>query len=238
METVEGIILKKIAYKESSEIIYLYTNMGLLSVLVHGSKKIKSPYLNLTRISNVVKLFVSGKELKTLRDGEVKLTFSKLVTDLEKYTYVSHIFEMVYYFSTHDHDHDKLYNFLIKILQKIEKNFEYIPYVYMLELKLLYLLGVNPNFKACNICRKENDLVFSVVEGSAFCLEHAPTAYYQNQVLQIIKFLYYYDLSKDLLPKMEIETLKEVRFLLDNFYEYHLNYRSKTRKMLKGLIGY
>lgn len=238
METIEGIILKKIAYKESSEIIYLYTNKGLVSVLVHGSRKMKSPFLNLTKVSNVVRLFVSGKDLLTLRDGEANLTFGKLVLDLEKYTYVNHIFELIYYFSTHEHDHEKLYNFLIKILGLVEANEDYIPYIYMLELKLLYLLGVNPNLKTCNVCGTEQDLVFSVVDGSVFCIKHAPIGSYPYEILKYIRSLYYFDLSKDTIPILDFKLIKEVRYLLDNYYEYHLNYRSKTRKMLKGLIGY
>jgi DNA repair protein RecO (recombination protein O) len=238
LETIEGIILKKIAYKESSEIIYLYTNKGLVSVLVHGSKKIKSPYLNLTRISNLVSLFVSGKDLLTLRDGETKTAFPKLGLDIEKYTYISHVFELIYYFSTHEHDHDKLYNFLLKIIQAVETTSDYIPYIYMLELKLLFLLGVNPNLNTCNTCGGNQNLVFSVIEGSVFCDKHSPTGSYGEPILKYIRILYYFDLSKDQLPEVGFEIIKEVRFLLDNYYEYHLNYRSKARKMLKELIGY
>ena len=92
MEKIEGIILKKINYKESSKIIYLYTKDGLVSVLVHGSNKMKSPYLSLTSTLNHVSLFVSGKDLRTLRDGDIVNGFSKITNNLEKYTYITHVY--------------------------------------------------------------------------------------------------------------------------------------------------
>lgn len=238
MEEFSGVILKKINYKESSEIIYIYTNTGLESVLVHSSRTMKSPNLNLTKILNFIKVNVSGKNLKVMREGEVLNQFSSLSANLEKYTYLLHLVETIYYFSTHEHDHEKLLTFLVKILLIIEKTDNYIPYIYMLELKLLYLLGVNPNFKSCLICEKKDNLVFSIKEGSVFCQEHKPEKFIDNKILQVLKYLYYFDVNQSEIEKIEESLLREIRLAIDDYYSYHLNYSSKSRKMLRGLIGY
>jgi DNA repair protein RecO (recombination protein O) len=238
LEEFIGVILKKINYKESSEIIYLYTKNGLESILVHGSRNMKSPNLNLPKILNMVKVTASGKNLKVLREGEVINQFSHLSDNLEKYTYLLHLVETIYYFSTHEHDHEKLLNFLIKILLIIEKNDNYIPYINMVELKLLYLLGVNPNFTSCLICAKTENLVFSVKDGSVFCQEHKPELFVSNKILQTLKYFYYFDVNQSDLIVIEDSHLRDVRMVIDDYYSYHLNYSSKSRKMLKGLIGY
>ncbi len=238
MEEYRGIILKKINFKESSEIIYLYTETGLVGVLVHGSKTMKSPHLNLTKVLNHVKVIISGKNLKVLRDGEVINNYSSIHSDLEKYTYLLHLAELIYYFSTHEHDHEKLYNFLIKILEQIKDKEEYIPYINMCELKLLYLLGVNPNLNSCMICQNTQNLVFSVKEGGVFCPDHLPDYYYSNKVLAAVQKLYYFDLNKEQRLEIDNSLLRDIRNVIDEYYDYHLNYHSKTRKMLKGLIGY
>jgi DNA repair protein RecO (recombination protein O) len=234
----QGIILKKISYKESSEIIYLYTDQGLISVLVHGSRKMKSPFLNLTKILNQVKLIVSGKNLQTLRDGEVISNYSSIHESLEKYTYCLFLSEMLYYFSTHEHDHEKLYNFLLKILPLIKEEENYIPYINMFELKLLYLLGVNPNLNSCIVCEEKEELTFSVKDGGVLCKNHQKENSYNNQTVQAIRKLYYHDLNKTKEIDIDLSLYKDIRNLIDEYYEYHLNYFSKTRKMLKGLIGY
>jgi DNA repair protein RecO (recombination protein O) len=238
LEEYIGVVLKKISYKESSEIIYLYTEKGLISVLVHGSMKMKSPYLNLTKVLNYVKVFVSGKNLKVLRDAEVIINFSSLANDIEKYTYSLHMMELVYYFSTHEHDHEKLLGFLIKVLEKIKLSDDYIPYIYSLELKLLFLLGVNPNLNCCLTCSSLNDLVFSVKDGSVFCQEHKPESYYDVSTVNLIKKIYYYDINKNIELEVDKSDYISIRNLIDEYYEFHLNYRSKSRKILKGLIGY
>ena len=238
MDEYRGIILKKISYKENSEIIYLYTEVGLVGVLVHGSKTIKSPHLNLTKVLNHVRVIAGGKNLKVLRDGEIINNYSKLHESLEKYTYLTYMVELIYYFATHEHDHEKLFNFLLKIIEEVKNNSDYIPYINMVELKMLYLLGVNPNLNSCIICQETKDLVFSVKEGGVFCPKHRPETYYSNQVLREIQKLYYHDINKQPKVTVDKELLVDIRYALDEYYEYHLNYHSKTRKMLKGLIGY
>lgn len=239
MEVIEGIVLKKINYKEHSKIIYVYTDNGLVSVLVHGSNKISSPYLKLGELLSKVKIQASGKNLKTLRDGELLNDFRNIKKDILKYTYSTHILEIIYYFATHEHDHLKLYNFLLKILDKIDEETDYIPYINMLELKLLYLLGVNPEFKECVICKRTDGLNFSVKSGGMTCAEHFDGGtIYDTKTINVLQQLYYYDLQNPEKINISQENIKNLRLLIDRYYEYHLNYRSNSRKILIGLLGY
>ncbi|MDT8337034.1 MAG: hypothetical protein RQ856_04310, partial [Candidatus Izemoplasmatales bacterium] len=81
-------------------------------------------------------------------------------------------------------------------------------------------------------------LVFSVKEGGVFCSNHLPDYYYSNKVLIAIQKLYYFDLNKEQQLDIDVSLLRDIRNVIDEYYDYHLNYHSKTRKMLKGLIGY
>ena len=54
----------------------------------------------------------------------------------------------------------------------------------------------------------------------------------------VMQQLYYYDLQKREELNINDIYLKEVRVLLDKYYEYHLNFKGNSRKMLLGLIGY
>ncbi|XMB72565.1 DNA repair protein RecO [Mycoplasmatota bacterium WC30] len=239
MEYIEGIILKKINYKESSKIIYLYTETGLRSILIHGSNKMKSPYLSLSKVMNFVGLHVSGKELLTLRDGDIIKRYPISSNSLEKYTYLSHISELIYNFSNHEHDHEKLLKFLLKIFDIVEEREDYIPYINMIELKLLYLLGVNPIFTHCTSCENTDNLLFSVTEGGMCCPLHIKNPINVSEAaIESLKELYYFDLSKQIITEIDEKILREIRFVLDKYYEYHLNFRSNSRKMLMGLIGY
>lgn len=238
METIEGIVLKQMDYKESSKIIYVYTASGKVSVLVHGSNKLKSPYLNLVRVFSHVRLIVSGKTLKTLRDGQVINYYTGLSNDLNKYTYAVHLMEVVYYFSDHDHDHEKYLRFLLKIFDRLKENNQFNLFMMMAELKLLFLLGVQPLFKHCVHCQKQKGLSFSVEDGGMVCDEHHSVSRYRRSTIELMMTLYYYDMDQSIALVSDIQDEIELRHIIDEYYEYHLNYRGRSRKMLKEILGY
>lgn len=240
MPYIEGLILKKLDYKESSHILYVYTAEGLKSVLVHGSRKPKSPYLNLTRVLNQVALHVTGRDLLTLKDGDVIKDYRAIKADLERFTYALHIVELIYAFAKHDHDHSKLYGFLLKVFDRVETEEVYIPYLYMVELKLLNLLGVNPLFSHCVSCDRADQLRFSIKEGGMCCPDHYEKGAVEvaDDTLKLMQELYYYDLQNPRPITTDALRIKELRLVIDRYYEYHLNFRSHSRRMLTGLIGY
>lgn len=235
---VEGIVLKHIKYKESSQIIYIYTSNGLKSVLVHGGSKLKSPYLNLVRVFSYVRLFVSGKDLKTLRDGETVRHFDKISKDIEMYTYTSHLMELIYHFANHNHDHEKLLQFLLKILDKIETSKDYIVYIMMVELKLLYLLGVQPFLKQCVLCGETDKLSFSIKDGGMICPLHVNNNAFKASTIVLLKTLYYFNLENGQNISFNQEDLVELRLVIDQYYLYHLNFQSKSRQLIKEMFFY
>jgi DNA repair protein RecO (recombination protein O) len=239
VEAFEGLILKQINFKESSKILYVYTEKGLISLLVHGAKKLASPFLNLTQNLTWIKFFATGKALKTLTDGEIINDYRKIKVDLEKFTYVQHLMEIINFFSESEYDHKKLFTFLKKILAHIENESHYIRYVYMFELKYLYLLGVGPNFNACSACGAINNLKFAVKDGGYACENHTTaTTYMSTRSVEVMKQLYYHDLKNPLDLKPDLDIRREIRLFLDEYYLYHLNFISKSRSILLGLFGY
>ena len=240
MESYEGIIIKQISYKESSKIIYLYTGSGLVSLLVHGAKKLSSPYLRLTENLNLIKVFATGKGLKTLTDGEIINDYQTIKNDLDKVAYVSHLVELLMAFSESEFDHQKLFDFIIKIMDKISDSKSYIRYIYMFEVKYLFMLGIAPNFKRCVVCNKTDQLRFSIKSGGFCCVDHFPQGEktYSDLALSILSKLYYHDMNLPLDLTIDQVTGIEIRSILDEYYLYHLSFQSKSRKVLTGLLGY
>lgn len=236
----EGIILKQINYKESSKILYIYTPEGLISLLVHGAKKLSSPFLRATENLNLIKGFYTGKGLKTLTDAEIVNDYQSIKNDLNKVTYVSHLMELLASFAESECNHKKLYDFVIRLLDKISEASAYIRYVYMFELKFLYMLGVAPNFKECAECRSTENLRFSVKSGGYCCEKHFPPAdkFYSDESIFIMTKLFFHDLNNPLEVTITQAVGKEIRMIIDEYYLFHLGFQSKSRKVLNGLLGY
>lgn len=240
MDKIEGIILKHINYKESSLLLYVYTAEGMRSFILPRALTLKSQFLSSKETMNQVEIICSGKtDLKMIKEMNVVNSFSEIKKDVLKYTYSLHLFELLYALADGHFDHQKAYLFLLKILNKIAIEEDYIPYINMFEAKLLYLLGVNPRFHECVVCGKEDGLVFSVEDGGMVCIDHdRHQLRYSFGVIELFAKLYYYDLSQPVPIESDKETIKELRKLLDHYYMYHLNKQTKSRIVLEGLIGY
>jgi DNA repair protein RecO len=239
LDAYEGIIIKHIDYKESSQIIYVYTQTGLFSFLLRGANKMNSPFLGSKNTLSYVKIMASGKSLKNVKEMDIIKSYPNIKSHLDKYTYVLHMLELIYHFADGELNHEKSYPFLIKILDKVEVETEYVPYINMFEAKLLYLLGVNPLFHECVICKDTHDLTFSIEEGGMTCVDHTLKKQpYSEECIQLFEFLYYYDLQNPSSIETETKTIMELRHLLDEYYMYHLNIKTKSRTVLEGFIGY
>ena len=44
LKEIEGIIIREIPYGETSKIIHVYTNEGVISIMCKGAKTLKSPF--------------------------------------------------------------------------------------------------------------------------------------------------------------------------------------------------
>ena len=236
----EGLIIKQINYKESSKILYVYTPEGLISLLVHGAKKLSSPLLHTTDNLNLIKGFYSGKGLKTLTDAEIINDYEPIKNDLNKVTYVFHLLELIFAFAESEYDHHKLYQFVIRLFDKITESTTYIRYIYMFEIKFLYMLGVAPNFKDCVSCNAKENLKFSIKNGGYCCENHFPLGEktYSNEAITILSELFYHDLKQSFDTIINRDIGQEIRLILDEYYLYHLSFQSKSRKVLSGLLGY
>lgn len=238
MAAFDGLILKQIPFKESSKILHVYTAEGMKSVLVHGAKKFGSPYLSSSENLNVVRFQAVGKELLTLTDADLVEGYPKLKADLERFTYAQHLAELLHNFAEAEYDHAKFFAFTLKILAKLETEADYQVYAFIFELKYLFLLGVAPAFTACAACGRKDDLSFRVRSGGLSCPDHAEGPGVTDEGFRWMRRLYLIDLKDPLVERPDAATTAELRHAIDDWYAFHLNFRSKSRSVLSGLLGY
>jgi DNA repair protein RecO (recombination protein O) len=239
MDRLDGLVLKQIAYKESSKILHVTTSEGRKSVLVHGAKKLNSPYLAATEPMTQIRFIVSGTNLQTLRDTEIVHDFRVLKADVVKYAAGCHVMELVDRLDESEIDHAKLYPFMLKILHRVETEPDYELFVAIFELKLLYLIGVQPNLRQCAVCSSTNDLKLAVEGGGCLCPEHRDGEHtWDNETLDAVRNLYYHDLQNPLDWTANDTIRRSLRRFIDHYYSFHLNLHTKSRQLWMGLLGY
>ncbi|MDD3113157.1 MAG: DNA repair protein RecO [Candidatus Izemoplasmatales bacterium] len=239
MTKFTGFILKRMDYKESSKILFCYTESGKKSVLVRGANRLSSPFLSITEVLTLVEISSQGKNLETVKEIDVIAAYGNIKADLIKYTYCLHLLELLYQVSEAEMDHSKLFHFLTRLLLRIEVESDFIPYCLMFESKLLYLLGIQPEFARCVVCKKTNNLRFVVSEGGMCCPNHLPLQKsYPPELIKKWLTLYLYNLDQPSGWEIKQEELIELRHVLDEYYRYHLSIETTSRKLLSNLLGY
>ena len=118
-------------------------------------------------------------------------------------------------------------------------NTSYNPYYLVIfKLKLLYLLGIGPQFsEGCCVCGGSELYGFDLEMGKAFCKNHfhlGKVSLYGSE-FEVFRFLYlakFEYLSNEVLEKLPnyYDGLDE---FVNKYYDYYLGYKSKSNKIIK-----
>ena len=240
MELKEAIVLRSLDYKDSSKILYLYTDEGLKSVIAHSVKKMNSINRFLSQNGNLIKLNFTKSDFPSLKEGELVNDYPNIKKDLVSYTYMNHIMELIGNTIPADSDHLKLYSFVKRLFLLFDEGYDPEVLSFIFELKLLYFLGYGLNFKECNICSSKDDLVFSTENGGLICSEHLSlnqSSYGPEVYINIMK-LYVIDINKTLVPILEKNDKVILRHIIDVLYEDYVSYKTKSRGIIRQIQKY
>lgn len=243
MDLEVGIVIKSIKYQETSKIITILNNGGLSTYYVRGGASYKSKNFSYSNeLTKIAFDYTEGKNkgFKILKSGNILDNYSNIKQDYTKLANAILILELTNQLGAHINDFTTFYSFLEEILAKLNSN-NYSDYYYIIfRLKLLYLLGVGPQFTRCVVCGKKEDLVgFKFTSGGMECIDCLDdrNSLISKDLTNSLKVLY---LMK--LDAMDDEFFKNLEFdlalineFLDRYYNHFLGYSSKANKVLEKL---
>jgi len=240
MAVMEAIVLNSIQYKDSSKILNLYTENGHKSVIAHGVKKLNSKNRFLSQNCTIISLNISDKKLPSLGEGELVNEFPNIKKDIYKYSYMSHILELVKNTISDESDHLKMYSFLKRLLQLVDNGFSADTASFIFELKLLHFLGYGLNFRMCNVCGKTENLEFHISSGGLTCREHLDENIhtYGSDVYLVLKALYYLDINKPITLEIDKTSKIIVRHIIDVLFDEFISFNTKSMKIIKQIEKY
>jgi DNA repair protein RecO (recombination protein O) len=237
LEPFQAIVLRSLDYKESSKILYLYTEKGNLSVIAHGVKKLSSNKRFISQNGTLVQLTVSKGTFPILKEGSLIQEYPFIKQDIICYTYMNHMMELVQHVINDDADHPKMFQFLQKLFTLMNQGKAPDILSFIFELKLLYFVGYGLNFMKCGICDKSEDLVFHVSNGGLVCKEHLSfhQQSYHKEIYDVLKLLYYIDIEKHDIPEIEPTIKATIRHIIDMLYDEFISFQTKSRAILKQI---
>ena len=240
MDTIDAIILHTIDYKDSSKILYVYTSKGHHSFIAHRVKKMNNSMRFLSQPGTRVKVNTSKGSLKSLKEAELIDEYHHIKEDVNAFLFMSHIMDLVRNVVDDHADHQKMYQFLIKLFDLMEngKDPEILSFIF--ELKLLYFIGYGLHFKSCIHCNNNENLVFSPTSGGLLCSEHNSEVgeIFTYDIYHPLAACYYIDISTENLPVVSKDIRVQIRHILDIMYDDFVGYKTKSRKIIKQFLKY
>ena len=238
-EGVEGIILYVTPFKESSEILQVLTKeYGLIGLLCRGSKKIKSKFLNKTRIYNYAKFFINYKNegLSLVKEIDVIDYFTYFHQDITLITYLSYLGNLTYQVVKQDNDPEIL-NLLLIILKKISAGLDPLVLTNILEIKYLKYLGINLNLESCIKCGKNEHIkTLNGAVGGLICSDCYQKEYIVS-LKTIVMIKNYQHINVEKIKEIKISPLvkTEINLFLSNYYETFTGLYVKNKELLNKL---
>lgn len=235
---IKGIIISERPYKESSKLLDMITEEhGVISLIAKGSKRLKSNLRSISSKLTYADFQINYKEgkLSTLICADIINPLNNIKNDLLKLSYASYILDLTSQVLK-ENENKNIFNILESSLLKIEEGYDPEVITNILELKYLSYLGISPNFDNCSICGKSKILTISVEKGGFICSDHHTNErIVSNKTLQIIRMLYYADISK--ITKLEVSApvKKEIDTFIDEYYESYTGLYMKTKDFLKNI---
>ncbi len=240
-----GIVLKSQNFRDSSQIVTLFTQkFGKMKLLAKGIKSPKSRMGgNLQQFSIVEVVFYKkeNSELHLLSQAELLDPQEELYSYLTKLSYASAILELVDRLTVEEETHPGLFALVAETLQEFKDMSEAkLPVLtWSFALRLAANLGYSPNLSGCTVCNRKDlsgqFILFSVEQGGLICRNCSePGSFYlklSKESWQLMKQMLALTGAEVLKLNVTQRQLEEISEVILNVLEYHAH----TQKNLKSL---
>ena len=236
---IEGIIVKETPYGDTSKIINILTDNGIVGVLCKGAMGIKSKLrvgtMKLTYAH--FQIYYKKDKLSILSSVDIINPFKNIKNDILLISYASYLLDLSYQVYKQTNDNKEIYEDLINALLKIEEGLNPMVITNILEVKLLDYLGVGLNLTSCIVCGNKKEIVtLSSEKGGLIC----KNCYEGERIvpISIVKVInMYYLVNIKSISKLAIDEniIKEINRFLSNYYDDYTGLYLKSKDFLKTI---
>lgn len=242
IQKCEGIVIRRTDYGENNKIITIYTReWGKIGVMARGANKPNS------RLSSVTQLFYYGyflvqtsSGLGSLSQGESIESFRHIREDIISTAYASYIIELLDKATDDRKSNPYLFELLYQMLNYINEGYDPEVLTSIFEMKMLSVLGIPPVLDRCVSCNQtEGEFSFSVKEGGFLCHRCKDRDRYRiptsPTTVKLLRLFYYFDLSRLGSISLKPETKKELKLIIESYYDEYSGLHLKSKKFLQQM---
>jgi DNA repair protein RecO (recombination protein O) len=238
----EGIVIRTNDYGESNKIVTIYSReLGKVGLMARGAKKPSSRLASVTQLFTYGYFFIqAGSGMGTLHQGEVISSMRSIREDIFTTAYASYILELTDKATENNKPNPFLFELLHQTIHYMNEEYDAEILTFIYEMKMLNVLGLHPTLNECAVChRGEGTFHFSIREGGFIChrcLEKDP--YHlkiSSMTVKLLRLFYYIDLKRLGSISVKPETKKQLKFVIDQYYEEYSGLFLKTKRFLNQM---
>lgn len=240
MDEIEGIVVSDIDYRDSSKIITVLCNRGLVGIIAKGCKSPKSKLRSCCDKMTYGKFYIKYKEnkLSTLNNFDSYYSFKNIKNDFVKLGFSMYLLDLCYQVCK-DSFNESIYYNLIDALKKIDNNINPLMITNILEIKCLFLLGVGPILDRCASCASTNNIVgLSSNRGGLVC----SNCFHNDMLLdersiKLIRLYSLIDISKIDSLNVSKSIVNDVNRFIDDYYDKYTGLYLNGKKIVCDIFN-
>lgn len=235
LKKIRGIVVSEVPYKDSSKVLNILCEEGVIGVVSKGSKRINSP---LRVISNKLTLgeyviYYNESKLSTLKEGSVIDNFNNIKNDLNKISHATYITDLVNQVMKQNAD-PTVFSLYVSALKKIDEGINETVVMNILEIKLLDYLGVGINLNGCAKCGSTREIVTIDPDVGGYICKNCYTneIIYDERVRKMLRMYYLVEIDSIKELKIKDYVIDSINKFLSVYYDRYTGLYIKSKEFL------
>ena len=235
LKKIRGIVVSEVPYKESSKVLNILCEEGVIGVISKGCKRINSP---LRVISNKLTLgeyviYYNESKLSTLKEGSILDNFNNIKNDLNKISHATYITDLVNQVMKQNAD-PTVFSLYLSALKKIDEGINETVVMNILEIKLLDYLGVGINLNGCAKCGSTREIVTIDPDVGGYICKNCYTneIIYDERVRKMLRMYYLVEIDSIKELKIKDYVIDSINKFLSVYYDRYTGLYIRSKEFL------
>lgn len=240
LKKIDGIIVSEVSFGETSKIINILTEDGIIGCMAKGAKSIKSPLRSFTLTFTYASfnIYYHEDKLSTLKSADVINDFNNIKKDITLISYMTYLCDLATQVIKQNNNKD-IYHLLISALTKINNGLNPLIITNIVELKLLDYLGVGINFNACAKCGNTSNIITIDPDIGGYICQNCYTdeVIYDDKTLKMLRMYYLVDINSITDLKISDVVINNINYFINVYYDRYTGLYLKSKKFLEEIVN-
>ena len=239
IKEVSGFIISEVPYGDTSKIINIFTNEGIIGCIAKGAKSLKSNLRVCTTKYTYGNFIIKYNEnkLSILKEASFINELINIKNDLLLISYLSYLVELTNQVIKQTTNYNELYKIFISTILKLNDKLNPKVLTNIYELKVLDYLGVGINFNCCAKCGSTKNIVTIDGDiGGYVCSNCYTNEYiYDDKTIKMLRMYYLIDINSISDLKISDSVVNNIDRFIDTYYDRYTGLYLTSKKFLKDI---